>query len=71
MEDAEVLERVGLVIKQKRKGKGLTQKELGEKLGISAPAMTKYEQGQNLTLATLLKIAQALDTSITDILDGL
>lgn len=71
MENTEALEQVGLVIKQKRKEKGLTQKELGERLGISAPAMTKYEQGQNLTLATLLKIAQALGTSITDILGGL
>lgn len=59
MDDVKV--RVGRQIRDARKEKGLTQKELGEKLGVADSVITNYESGkQNLTIETLQKIADAL-----------
>jgi HTH-type transcriptional regulator/antitoxin HipB len=59
MED--IKQRVGQQIREARKAKGLTQKELGEKLGVSESTVNQYESGkQNLTIDTLTKIADAL-----------
>jgi len=45
---------------------GLTQKEVGEIIGISRQAITRIESGnQNVTIETLQKFACALDYSIT------
>ncbi|MVM36224.1 helix-turn-helix domain-containing protein [Spirosoma sp. HMF4905] len=58
---AELKKQVGSLIKQARKAKGFTQKELGEKLGVGRVTINGYEAGsQNLTLDTLQKIAEAL-----------
>ena len=55
----------GQQIQEARKAKGLTQKELGEKLGVSESAVNRYEGGtQNLTLLTLQKIANTLSAEI-------
>jgi UDP-N-acetylglucosamine 1-carboxyvinyltransferase len=51
--------KVGQQIREARKAKGMTQKELGEKLGVSESVVTNYESGkQNLTLETLQKVAE-------------
>ncbi|GAB3883379.1 helix-turn-helix domain-containing protein [Spirosoma agri] len=58
-------EKIGLLIRAARKQKGLTQKELGEKLGLAESTVTNYEAGkQNLTLDTLDKIAEALQVKL-------
>ncbi|MBD2752624.1 helix-turn-helix domain-containing protein [Spirosoma validum] len=58
---SDIAEQVGELIKQTRKEKGLTQKELGEKIGVSESMINKYESGkQNPTIATLSKIIEAL-----------
>ena len=55
-------------IKKIRKEKGLTQKQLGEKLGVSQAAIGQFESGkQNLKIDTLHKIAEALNVAIQDI----
>jgi HTH-type transcriptional regulator/antitoxin HipB len=52
---------IGLQIKQARKSKGLTQKELGDRLGITNTQVAKYESGRkNLTTDILHKIATEL-----------
>ncbi|MVM33280.1 helix-turn-helix domain-containing protein [Spirosoma sp. HMF4905] len=57
----ETKKKVGQLIRDARKSKGLTQKELGEKLGVVGVTISDYETGrQNLTLDTLDKIAEAL-----------
>ena len=62
MQVAELKKQVGGLIKEARKAKGLTQKELGEKLSVSRVTINGYEAGaQNLTLDTLQKIADALE----------
>ncbi|RIV21668.1 XRE family transcriptional regulator [Fibrisoma montanum] len=59
MED--IKKRVGQQIRDARKAKGLTLKELGEKVGVAESTFSLYESGkQNLTIETLQKIAEAL-----------
>lgn len=67
---SEITEQVGQIIREARKSKGLTQKELGEKLGVVEATVNGYETGrQNLTVNTLYKIAKALDVSLRVFLD--
>ena len=60
----DITKRAGQQIQDARKQKGLTQRELGEKLGISESAVNRYEGGnQNFTLLTLQRIATTLQVS--------
>jgi HTH-type transcriptional regulator/antitoxin HipB len=62
---SDIAKQVGILIKQARKAKGLTQKELGDMLGIGESRVSKYESGkQNPTIGTLQKIADTLDVKI-------
>lgn len=60
-------------LKQARKAKGLTQKELAEVTGINLRTLQHYEQGsKDLNLAaaiTVYAIADALGVKIEDLLD--
>lgn len=50
---------------------GLTQSELGERVGIDSNTISRYERGQlNATNKTTLKIAQKLGVSVDDLLNG-
>ncbi|XMB85812.1 helix-turn-helix transcriptional regulator [Mycoplasmatota bacterium WC44] len=42
------LERIGNYIAKKRKKREFTQEQLGEKLGVSYQAVSKWERGENL-----------------------
>lgn len=62
---------VGYQISALRRQKGLTQNELGERLGISFQAVSKWERGETLTdTAILLDLANVLGTSVDLILTG-
>lgn len=53
---------IGEKIREQRKLKGLTQKDLAEKSGISLSAIEKYERGKlNPSLGKIKDIAQALN----------
>ena len=54
--------RIGQKLREYRKQKGLTQKELAEAAGVSKPTVTKIETGasSNLTVSTLTALAEAL-----------
>ncbi|WP_415287171.1 helix-turn-helix transcriptional regulator [Clostridium perfringens] len=56
-------------IKLARVKLGLTQKELAKKVGISHVTLSKIEKGnyENLTLRTMLKLADALDTTVQEL----
>ena len=62
---------VGGQIAHLRKDKGLTQNELGDRLGVSFQAVSKWERGESLPdTAILLDLANALCTSVDFILSG-
>lgn len=61
----------GEKIKAARKHSGLTQKELGEKLGISQSAIGQFEnESSNPSLKTIRKIATALDVPLSELVDN-
>ena len=61
----------GEKIKQLRKSLGMTQEELGEKIGVKKAAINKYETGLvvNLKRSTIYSLAKALGVSATTLLD--
>ena len=62
---------VGERIRKVRLEKGLSQKELGEKLGVSQQMIGQYENpNSNLKAETLSKIANALNISTVALLIG-
>ena len=64
-------EKVGKQILILRKAKGITQNELGERLGISFQAISKWERGETLPdTALLADLANVLETTIDNILTG-
>lgn len=61
--------RVGRRIAELRVGRGDTQESFAEKLRLSTRYVQNVEQGrENLTLASLLRFADALDVSPSDLL---
>lgn len=56
-------------LKKFRKEKGLTQKELGERLGVKQNTFTNWENGKREpNLSTILKLAEILETTTDDLL---
>jgi transcriptional regulator with XRE-family HTH domain len=51
---------LGETIKTLRKAKGLTQKQLAEKIGLSPPAVTQWETGGGIDMPNLVKVAKVL-----------
>jgi transcriptional regulator with XRE-family HTH domain len=73
MDEKVFLLRVGSNIKKFRKKMGLTQSDLAAEYKdefISKQTISKMENGKrNLTLTTILKLANALDVAPKDLLD--
>ncbi len=62
-------QKVGEQIAVLRKAKGLTQSELGERVGVSFQAVSKWERGETLPDITILPdLAKILETTIDYIL---
>ena len=54
--------KLGVMLKELREGKGLTQEELAEKISTKKPAISRIENhAEDIKLSTLEKIVQALD----------
>lgn len=67
----DIKQQVATLLRQARKTRGLTQKELGEKLGIDEKRLNRLESGRtNFTIDTLQKILSELNFSIDLILKG-
>lgn len=63
------LSMVGSRIGMLRRGKGITQSELGERLGVSYQAVSKWERGETLPdTAILVDLADVLETSVDSLL---
>lgn len=64
-------QKIGGQIAALRKQKGLTQNELGERLGVSFQAVSKWERGETLPDITILPdMAKMLETTVDFILCG-
>ena len=60
-----------LMIREARKAKGLTMKQLGAMLGVSESAMSQYETGKRRPdYELLLKLSEILDCSVDYLLRG-
>lgn len=65
------MHKVGGQIALLRKNKGMTQSELGERLGVSFQAVSKWERGETLPdTAILPALADVLETTVDFILSG-
>ncbi len=65
------MQKVGRQIAALRKAKGITQSELGERIGVSFQAVSKWERGETLPdTAILPDLARILEASVDSILLG-
>ncbi|MBP3937932.1 MAG: helix-turn-helix transcriptional regulator, partial [Clostridia bacterium] len=61
----------GKMIALLRSQKGITQAELGERLGVSFQAVSKWERGETLPDVSLLTdLADVLETTVDFLLRG-
>lgn len=56
---------VGTLIREERIRRGMTQEELGMKLGVGKAQISKIESGKALTIKTVVKVLDALSLSAT------
>ena len=62
------LQRVGSLVRDARRHRGLTQTGLADALGTSQSAVNRIEQGnQNLSVEMLTRISKALDSEIVSV----
>ena len=62
------LDDIGLMIRNERLRKGLTQEELGERIGVGKAQISKIESGKGLTIKTVTKVLDALGMSASVVL---
>lgn len=61
----------GAAVRQLREIRGMTQAELGEKIGVSSKTVSKWETGKGLPDISLLQpLAQALGISLIELVNG-
>lgn len=64
-------EKIGMFIAKCRKEKGLTQVKLGEKLGVSYKAVSKWETGRSMPDISIMKnLCNTLDISLNELFAG-
>ena len=69
MQEKELLAKIGERIVLLRTAKGMTQQEMAAKLDYEKSNMSRLESGRlNPRIATLYKVAQVLEVSLTDLL---
>lgn len=51
---------IGEAIKETRKKQGLTQEELGERMGVKKSYVSKMESGRNIAYSTIMRAFKAL-----------
>lgn len=71
MYDLNHIYKVGNLISKLREEKGLSQSELGSKLGVSNKAVSRWENGRGYPdTSILLKLAEALEITVDELLKG-
>src|SRR5215213_4503443 len=62
------MQRIGSLVRDARRHRGLTQQQLAERLGTSQSAVARIEQGnQNLTLELLDRLSTALESELINL----
>lgn len=51
---------IGIAVKETRKRQGLTQEQLGERMGVQKAEISKIERGKSITYATIVRVFKAL-----------
>lgn len=62
------LENIGSIIRNERLRKGLTQEELGERVGVGKAQISKIESGKGLTIKTVTRCLMLLVWSASVVL---
>lgn len=60
---------IGEKIREERKKIGMTQEDLAEKVGISVNFVSLIENGKNMSLDTMIKIANTFNVSVDYLLN--
>lgn len=64
-------EKIGRYIAEKRKGIGLTQKELAERVGLTDKAVSKWERGKSIPdHDVIVRLCEVLNISVNEFLSG-
>lgn len=64
-DDKSIEKQIGLKLKLRRSSMGITQDQLGRKIGVTFQQIQKYEKGTNkISISNLYKIADILKTDI-------
>ena len=70
MSEEEIIKKIAFNIKVERMRKNLTQFQLAEMIDVQEKYIGKVESGkQNLTIKTLIKLANALDIKLSKLVD--
>jgi len=59
------INKIGALICEERIRRGLTQEELGIRVGVGKAQISKIESGKGLTIKTVTKVLEALNMSAT------
>jgi putative transcriptional regulator len=63
---------LGLIVKELREGKGLSQTELAYKIGKDQPSINRLEKGRvNPSIIYLLQICEGLEITIEELVKSL
>ena len=57
------IDNIGVLIRSERTRRGMTQEELGERVGVGKAQISKIESGRGLTIRTVTKVLDALGLS--------
>ncbi len=68
-EPARVIQGVGRRIAERRAQLDMTQDQLAEALGVSVQYVNRLEAGENLTIRSLVQIANLLGLTITELFE--
>ena len=64
-------EKIGKIIKERRKEKNITQEKLGEMVGVSYKAVSKWENGRCMPdISILKKVCNILEISVDNLLEA-
>lgn len=62
MTDSALIAQIGAFVKHSRIQKNLTQAQLAERAGLNRWTLSQMENGESVTLASLIQIMRALDS---------